>query len=373
MDDLTTVSAEVLDHCMIHLPVANRLFSQASRLNELVDSVSTVDLPSLTSACKTKGVPEAEITAMWEIFRLFCKSGPTNSASLGLFLTLQNFQVATKRRPQLETRASLSPPRGYRTERPAPAHAAAYFRRYCPSAYLGSRSLLKPTDVETVSISGVSRTTVHIDKVGKRLVMTNVTDSTVYVSHAFEDVLIWGCSDTEIALVNIGRVVTVSHCDRITLRATCDFLHAETVTASKLFLLTRRFPVISGDSRGCILAPFNVIIPPTKGFSLTDCGRFAFPVCASLDDPFTLLSPEKFSPSCNPWGLHGSLTPLPQVYADALTERKRRMHALRDEVNAIEDEGAKRQVLNILQGHFREWLMTNGAAKYRQLVELSRI
>ena len=372
MDDLITVASEVLDHCLIHLPVANRLFSQPSRINELVDSLPTIDLPSLTDACKSKGLPEPEAKALWEIFRLFCKDC-TTSAALGLFLTLQNFQVATKRRPQLETRASLSPPRGFRTERPAPAHAAAFFRRYCPARFLGARAFLEPTDIEPVIINGAVRTTVHVDDIGRRLVIANVTESTIYVSHSFQDVLIWGCSDCEIVLVYIGRIITVSHCDRLTVRATCDFLHAETVTASRLFLLTRRFPVISGDSRGCTLAPFNVIIPSVKGFDRTDAAKFAFPVCASLDDPFTLLAPDKFSPCSNPWGLQGTLPPLPQVYADALAERKKRMHALREEVNAIGDEGAKRQVMTILQGHFREWLMTNGAAKYRQLIELSKL
>jgi hypothetical protein len=227
-----------------------------------------------------------------------------------------------------------------------------------------------------MEISGSTRVTLFIDKAeSQRLVITNLSECVVYVTASFSDVLVWGCVDTEVVLVDVGRVVTVSHCERVTVRAVCEILHAETSTESRLFLLSKRSPVISGDSRSIVLGPFNVFLHalPSR-FKTVDAANFAHPVCAALvEDPYSLVAPDKFKLTVIPI-LRGLLAPpLPQVYAEAIDEQKKRVSAMKDDLHAIADEGAKRQVLTILQGHFREWLTTGGASIHRQLLDLSKI
>jgi len=369
MEDITSVNPAVLDHCLIHLPIASRVLSQASRISDLTDSLpNPVTLPALQTACSPFKIPEAEVRALWEIFCIFADSS-REPAALGLFLTLQNFRIANKSRPILETRAS-PPPRGIRApERPSPVHAAAFLRRRCPA-----RLPLLGLGGGFQEVSGVHRGGVFLEEATEpRLVISRVSESVIYVSVKFSQILVWGCFDSEFVFLDAGKILTVSHCEKISVKAACDFLHAETVIDSSMFILSKRPPVISGDSRGCILGPLNVLCPeiPTR-FTLADSANFSKPICAALvEDPFSFVPPEKFLVSNFPGGK--TLPPMPEVYARALAARRRKLAGMREELHAIADEGAKRQVMTILQGHFREWLTGGGGSKHRQLVELSRL
>jgi len=233
----------------------------------------------------------------------------------------------------------------------------------------------------TVLLSNQSRATILRDDPREEqitnLYIANCCDSTIYIGTPVVNVTIMGCVDCEIVIMAAMGMVTVSLSERVVLRAAAAHIRLENCIETSAYVYTTRAVLLTGDTRGVVLAPFNVVWPDhetllkTRSSLHTDSSHatlWSQPICSCLSDsPYTLLNPEKFRlvhfPNFSAKPTVSLAVCLPQVYTDALRERLNQMHNLKREILSISDEGNMNKINAIISGHFREWVSTTNKAK----------
>jgi hypothetical protein len=178
----------------------------------------------------------------------------------------------------------------------------------------------------------------------------------------------------------------------------------ENCIGSSAYVYCRVSPILSGDTRGIKLAPYNAIYTQTSnilaGISLSYDAEFsdcwAHPICCTLGSPdetlggrkddndhnstYHFVHPKDFSLVVIPEADRGSSRPspsstpmlcLPEVYSDAFKSRMEEMQSYHEKMSEIPDESKRKRAQLAIQGHFREWLQSTG--KSRQLADLARM
>jgi hypothetical protein len=162
-------------------------------------------------------------------------------------------------------------------------------------------------------------------------------------------------------------------------------------------------PILSGDTRGINLAPFNVLYSgmdaalESAGMKLEvpHVDEWARPLCCTLGSPdetlggrsashdestsssYHFVHPKEFHPVLVPEmsavavARPGATLCIPQVYDEALKIRVEELRKFHKQLSEIPNEEKKANAHNVIQGHFREWLHATG--KSRQLADLARM
>jgi hypothetical protein len=257
---------------------------------------------------------------------------------------------------------------------------------------------------KTVNLSGLSKTTWFQSPKDTDIRFLNIsgcTDCTVYVTSPVHFCLVSGCHDCNIVLSSVSALCTINHCEKISVHVAAHCFKMENSTDSSAFLFCHIPPILTGDTRGIKLAPFNVL-----SSSLAAALRagnmqlqpeyvdvWAHPVCCALgslnettsirsglpDEPsntvYHFVHPASFQPVVVPGlparGAASAALCLPQVYDDAFKSREEEMRALQRSLAQLGDEAKRKRVQQTIQGHFREWLQSTG--KSRQLADLARM
>jgi hypothetical protein len=189
--------------------------------------------------------------------------------------------------------------------------------------------------------------------------------------------MIVGCVDCEIVVMAAMGMVTITLSDKVVLRSTAAHIRLENSVDVSLFAHTTRAILLTGDTRGIVLAPFNVLWTEHESVLMkrsnlhpdsSHASLWSQPICACLSEsPFTLLHPDKFRlvsfPEFNDQKPSKLAVCLPQVYADALREKLNQFHEFKQEILRIYDEGNMSKVNAIISGHFREWVSNNNKTK----------
>lgn len=215
--------------------------------------------------------------------------------------------------------------------------------------------------------------------------VVNSSESSVFLEEVHENLLIFGCSDCEIVILALRGSVSINFSDRITVRCVANSVRLDNSTDCQIFCHSDKPPVLSGDTRGIELGPFNVIhskhstILQEVGLTYSTDSATALwsqPICSTLSDgPYLLLAPQKFHLVRFP-ETHRTLSTklaiaLPQIYADALRNRLISFEELKSEIAGISDAGNVAKVNSIISGHFREWLSSSNRTK--SIVDIVRI
>ena len=206
----------------------------------------------------------------------------------------------------------------------------------------------------------------------------NCSESTIYISDTVKFVSIAGCTDCEIVLVAVTGGVTVNYCDKVTVRVVTAGLRFENSIDCSGFVYSSRAIILTGDTRGITLGPFNVIYSEHEAGLKGKPGLYSDeshaitwtqPICSTLSDsPYTLLAPDKIRLVCFP-----EFTPpadcyklavcWPEVYTIAFSNKLTQLHHLKAEIQAIEEAAAVNKVNAVISGHFREWVSSNNKTK----------
>lgn len=238
----------------------------------------------------------------------------------------------------------------------------------------------------TLLLTNLSKGTILIDEsqcssVG-RAYIANCAETVIYVAVPLLHVSIIGCVDCEVVLMAVTGAVTVSFCEKVILRSVAAHIRLDNVIDTQLFIHTSRVPLLTGDTRGITIAPFNVVWPGHEQLLVkrttihpdsSHATLWSQPVCACLSEsPYVLLQPAKFRvvffPDFSSSHVKSLAVCLPQVYNDALLERQNQISDLKREILTISDETNLSKVNAIMSGHFREWLTSNN--KTRVIVDL---
>ncbi|CAI5472273.1 unnamed protein product [Closterium sp. Yama58-4] len=258
-------------------------------------------------------------------------------------------------------------------------------------------------------------------------------DSVIYVLAPLKYASVIGCSDSIVVLGAVGKVVRVEACERLTLIAPCARIRIANCRECVFYLGCNSRPVILGDNHSLQIAPYNTFYPRLD-YHLAKVGvdpavnKWDMPLAlGSLDaaaaagaagagtaagaaggtgggeaegekeggaaaalDSAILMPPEKFVPFVVPFRTQqeqpggGGASPLlqqatranpfalPKTYLIALQHKTKTVESLRQTLKtAVLDEGRKRELTNVIQAHFKEWLLTSG--NIRQVYDLARL
>lgn len=264
---------------------------------------------------------------------------------------------------------------------------------------------LEPTPAtpsRTVNVTGMSKSTWFYRPSSVKAEYLNISgcnDCAIYVTQGVRFCLVANCHDCSIILGAVSAVCTIQNCEKISVHVAAHSFKMESCIDSSAYLFGHLPPIISGDSRGVKLAPYNVMYSAldeqleAAGVPLDPeyIDVWSNPICCtlgSLEDTlgrkkdeaanhttYHFVHPLSFVPVIVP-----ELTKptagtvrlvLPQVYNDAFEERKEEMRSFFRQLAEIEDEAKKKKAQQAIQGHFRDWMHSNG--KSRQLADLARM
>jgi len=222
-------------------------------------------------------------------------------------------------------------------------------------------------------------------------------DSTIYVTARIAFCLISGCEGSTIVLGAVSTLCTAQNCEKVTIHVAAHCYKMENCVDTSSYLYCHIPPIITGDTRGVKLAPYNVLhsrldaclegaqVPLKEEF----VDVWAHPVCctAGMDDTlrsrittsedgnstYHFVHPSKFFPvvvpELGPRGEAPSLV-LPEVYAKAMREQAEEMQAFNQQFSSISNDAARRKAHDAVQNVFKEWLQSTG--KTRQLSDLAK-
>lgn len=266
-------------------------------------------------------------------------------------------------------------------------------------------STMKATQSRTVNIASMSKTTWCPRPMGQDIDYLNITgctDCCIYVMSTIRFCLVTGCHECSIVLGGVSTMCTVHNCEKISVHVAAHCFKMENSIDSAAYLYCHVAPILTGDTRGIKLAPYNVfyskLVSVLEGAGMKPDPDFsdvwAHPICSTLGAPdetlggrsssmepepsnstYHFVHPARFMPIIVPElerrpGLSCKLI-LPEVYRDAIQAREQETKAFHEQLVEIKDDIRRAKAHQAIQGHFREWLQTTG--KSRQLADLVKL
>jgi len=257
---------------------------------------------------------------------------------------------------------------------------------------------------KTVNVSGLTKATWFQRTPFEQIEFLNImscNDCVVYVTSHARFCLITSCHECTVIMTAVSALCTIQNCEKLSVHVAAHCLKMENSIDSSVYLYCHIPPILTGDTRGIMLAPFNVLYSAMGSicegagmkFEREYVDTWAHPVCCTLGSPdetlrglssnlednsstYHFVHPKSFQPIIVPEaGSRAPGTPrmtlyLPQVYNDAFKVRVEEMRNFHRQLSEIEDEGKRKRAQQAIQGHFREWLQSTG--KSRQLADLAR-
>lgn len=268
--------------------------------------------------------------------------------------------------------------------------------------YLAMEVPARDSGSKTVNITGLNKTTWFQRPPTAECYFLNITscnDCVIYVTSTARFCLVAGCHECTIILAAVSELCTLSNCEKISVHVAAHCFKMENSTDSSAYLYCHIPPILTGDTRGIKLAPFNVLhsqmdrVLASANLKLDPeyVDVWSHPVCSTLGSPdetlggrgsnsddnstYHFVHPKGFQPLIVPEAAvhrpkYNTLC-LPQVYDDAFKSRVEEMRSFHRMMSEIEDEGKRKRAQQVIQGHFREWLQSTG--KSRQLADLAKV
>jgi len=262
-----------------------------------------------------------------------------------------------------------------------------------------------PSTAGSVNVCGLTKTTWFQRPPNSGIEFLNITsctDCTIYVTSRVRFCLIAGCHECTVVMAAVSGLCSIQNCEKMSVHVAAHCFKMENSIDSSAYLFCHVPPVLTGDTRGIKLAPYNVMysqlntVLSRAGMALDQeyIDVWAHPVCCTLGSPdetlcgrsgcldepnnstYHFVHPMNFRPVIVPETTSRNLASssmlcLPQVYDDALKNKKDEMRAFQRMIAEISHEGRRKCAQQAIQGHFREWLQSTG--KSRQLADLTRM
>eukprot|EP00440_Ansanella_granifera_P000601 gb/GFBE01000651.1/.p1 GENE.gb/GFBE01000651.1/~~gb/GFBE01000651.1/.p1 ORF type:complete len:519 (+),score=99.82 gb/GFBE01000651.1/:1-1557(+) len=254
---------------------------------------------------------------------------------------------------------------------------------------------------KTLNITGMSKLTWFHRPHNAEIEYLNIVDCkdcAIYVTARIRFCLISGCEGTTVILGGVSTLCTTHNCEKVSIHVAAHCYKMENCIDTSSYLFTHIPPIITGDTRGVKLAPYNVLhshmASVLQGSRMTLDPAFvdvwAHPVCCTAGMPdetlrsrvnaaeeqnttYHFVHPSKFFPVVVPEnGPRGAALQLvlPEVYDKAMKERQEEMQEIQQQLSKIPGDAAKKKVHEAIQSHFRDWLQSTG--KVRQLSDLAK-
>lgn len=262
---------------------------------------------------------------------------------------------------------------------------------------------IQEPSVKTLNISNMSRQTWFHRPHNAEIDYLNIIDCkdcSIYVTARIRFCLISGCEGTTVILGGVSTLCTAHNCEKVSIHVAAHGYKMENCIDTTSYLYCHIQPIITGDSRGVKLAPYNVLhsriasvlqgahVSPDQAY----VDVWAHPICCTAGLPdetlnsrsvnqdesqntsYHFVHPDKFFPVVVPEStpVDGSPTLLlPELYDRAMKERQEEVKEIHRKLSSIKDDAARRKAQESVQGLFRDWL--NSTGKARQLADLAKL
>lgn len=214
--------------------------------------------------------------------------------------------------------------------------------------------------------------------------ISDCKDSTIYVTARIRFCLITGCENTTIILGGVSTICTTHNCEKVSIHVAAHCYKMENCIDTSAFLYCHLPPIITGDTRGIKLAPYNVLhshmASVLHGSQMTLDREFvdiwAHPICCTAgmagetltrttrealfeeqNTTYHFVHPSKFFPvvvpETGPRGVAPQLV-LPEVYDKAMKERQEEIRELMSQMRNLSSESAQRKAQDRLQSCFKD-------------------
>lgn len=237
---------------------------------------------------------------------------------------------------------------------------------------------------EGLQISGLNRSVSlksQIECSGREIRIANCDESYIYINAGVKQVSIINCREVTVFISAVSGLATMDKCESCTVVIAGSLVRVGNNVDCTVHVYSPFPPVLYGDNRGVVLAPFNVYLPDlhslleAQGIPSTSnnpkCSHnWSAPIEMNTEqagqgyllmqpkDFFKLVLPSAFSAS-NP-----TTDFTPEEFVNAVNIREEYFESIQNMISKANlNEEQERRLHTAIQGYFREWLVTTGNVK----------
>merc|ERR1719277_1299173 len=91
------------------------------------------------------------------------------------------------------------------------------------------------------------------------LCINSCNDSTIYITSRVRFCLIAGCHECTVIMAAVSEMCTIHNCEKISVHVAARSFKMENCVDATAYLYCHMPPILTGDTRGIKMAPFNVL------------------------------------------------------------------------------------------------------------------
>jgi TBCC domain-containing protein 1 len=249
-----------------------------------------------------------------------------------------------------------------------------------------NKKLFAPEAIQSdgVILSGLNRsvTLKNQNECGnKEIRISNCDESYIYINAGVKQVSIHSCREVTVYISAVSGLATMDKCESCTFVMAGSLVRVGNSVDCTLHAYSPFPPVLYGDNRGVILAPFNVFLTElgslleTMGIPSVNnnpkCSHsWSTPIELNTEQTaqgYSLMQPKDFFKMVLP-SAFGSLNPTvqftPEEFVNAINIRDEYFESIQNMISKANlNEEQERRLHMAIQGYFREWLVSTGNIK----------
>ena len=216
---------------------------------------------------------------------------------------------------------------------------------------------------------------------GKEIRISNCDESYIYINAGVKQVSIHSCREVTVFISAVSGLATMDKCESCTFVIAGSLVRVGNSVDCILHVYSPFPPVLYGDNRGVVLAPFNVFLNdlerliesngiPTSSINPKCSHNWSAPIELNTEQTaqgYSLMQPKDFFKLVLPSAFaSGNPTVLftPEEFVNAINIRDEYFESIQNMISKANlNEEQERRLHMAIQGYFREWLVSTGNIK----------
>jgi hypothetical protein len=250
-----------------------------------------------------------------------------------------------------------------------------------------NKKLVVPGEIsnaETVTLAGLNRSVSiksQAECAGREVRITNCDESYIYINAPIKQVSFQSCREVTVFISAVAGLATMDKCENCCLVIAGNFIRVGNSVDCAVHIYSPFPPVLYGDNRGVVLAPFSVHMEelsgmmeasgiPSVGNNPKCSHNWSAPVEMNTEHSgqgFALMQPKDFFRMVLP-NSFGASNPTvqftPEEFVTAVNIREEYFESIQNMISRANlNEEQERRLHMAIQGYFREWLVSTGNIK----------
>ncbi|OMJ87727.1 hypothetical protein SteCoe_10470 [Stentor coeruleus] len=250
-----------------------------------------------------------------------------------------------------------------------------------------SKRVYAPAEVNSadcLSLAGLNRgvTIKNTTETKAREVrISNCDESYIYIHAAVKQVSMQSCREVTVYISAVSGIATMDKCENCTFVTCASLIRVGNSVDCTVHIYSPFPPVMYGDNRGVVLAPFNANISdlgsileiggvPSVSSNPKCSHNWSAPIEMNTENSgqgFALMQPKDFFKLVLP-NAFGSSNPsvqfTPEEFVNAISLREGYFESIQTMISKANlNEEQERRLHMAIQGYFREWLVSTGNIK----------